>query len=325
MKEPESLTHKYSRALVTGGSGFIGSHLTDRLLEEDFEVKVLDDLSSGHLENLNAHVGRSNFLFIKGDIRDPETVKTAVKDVDVVFHEAAFVGTVESIDKPLLANDINVNGTLNLLGASLRADVKRFILASSAAIYGEPKTVPIREDSVVYPNSPYAISKLATELYAKVYCQIYGLEAICLRYFNVYGPRQVFGSYGGVITAFVNSLIEDRRPTICGDGNQTRDFINVKDVVQANMLVMEKNCAGEVFNIGTGSSVTINSLLETVESVFGKQWVEPKRDAQRPHDIRRSCSDISRAKRILGFKPEVSLEVGLKDYIEYYRQMAHRS
>lgn len=311
-----------SCALVAGGAGFIGSHITERLLEEDFEVKVLDDLSSGKLENLDAHVGRSNFVFIKGDIRNLETVKRAVKDVDVVFHEAAFVGALESIEKPLLVNDVNVNGTLNLLEASLRADVKRFILASSAAVYGEPKTVPTKEDSIKCPNSPYAVSKLATEFYAKTYYRAYGLGTVCLRYFNVYGPKQASGPYAAVITAFVDNLIKNRRPNIYGDGKQTRDFINVKDVVEANMLAMEKNCVGEVFNIATGFSVTINKLLEIVKSVMGKSGVKPKYETQRPNDALRSCGDTSKANKILGFQSKVSLEDGLKDFVEYYKQIA---
>ena len=319
------MTPKYSHALVTGGAGFIGSHITDRLLEKHFEVTVVDDLSSGRLENISAHIGRSGFHFVKGDIRDPETIKRAVRNVEVVFHEAAFVGVPESIDRPLLTNDVNVNGTLNLLEASLRANVKRLILASSAAIYGEPKTVPINEDSASYLNSPYAISKLATEHYAKAYYQIYGLETICLRYFNVYGPRQTSGPYAAVITAFIDNLIKNERPTIYGDGMQTRDFINVRDVVQANILVMKKNCAGESFNVATGSSVTINNLLKIMERIIGKGVVEPKYDAQRPQDIRKSCGDISRANKVLGFKPEIPLEDGLEDFIEYYQSTARRS
>ena len=318
------MTSKYSHALVTGGAGFIGSHITDRLLEEQFEVTVVDDLSSGRLENVNVHVGRSNFHFIKGDIRDSETNKRAMKNVEVVFHEAAFVGVTESINRPLVTNDINVSGTLNLLEASRQADVERFILASSAAVYGEPKNVPTTEDSITFPDSPYAVSKLAAESYAKTYSRIHGLETICLRYFNVYGPRQVHGPYAAAVTAFVDDFTNNRQPTIYGDGKQTRDFINVKDVVQANMLAMEKSQA-EVFNVATGSSVTINGLLEIVKSVIGKDRVKPKYAASRPHDIRRSCGDISKAKKMLGFKPEISLKKGLEDFIRYYQQTVPRS
>ena len=310
-----------NRALVTGGAGFIGSHIVDRLLERDFEVKVVDDLSSGRLENINVHFKNSNFHFIKGDIRDAEIVKRTFRDVDVVFHEAAFVGINDSIRKPLLVNDINVNGTLNVLEASLRCDAKRVVVASSAAVYGEPRTLPVTEDSVPCPESPYAASKLATELYAKAYHRTYGLETVCFRYFNVYGPRQALGPYAAVITAFVDDLIKGRRPIIYGDGEQTRDFINIQDVVRANILAIERDCAGEVFNIATGSSVTINNLLEIVARVLGKRTVKPEFGEQRPKDVRQSCGDISKAKKILGFKPETSLERGLEDFVQYHRSL----
>jgi len=310
-----------NKALVTGGAGFIGSHIIDRLLERDFDVKAVDNLSSGRLENIDMHLKNAKFHFTKGDIRDEETVRRVFRDVDIVFHEAAFVGISESIHKPLLANDINVNGMLNVLEASLRSGVKRVIVASSAAVYGEPKTLPIREDSTPCPESPYAASKLATELYAKAYHRTYGLETVCFRYFNVYGPRQALGPYAAVITAFVDDLIKDRRPTIYGDGEQTRDFINVQDAVQANILAMEKNCAGEVFNIATGSSVTINHLLEAVKRALGKSKIKPKYCEQRPNDIRQSCGDIRKANKILGFKSEISLERGLKDFVQYHRTL----
>jgi len=205
---------RYDSALVTGGSGFIGSHLVDRLLENGFEVTVVDDLSAGLLENIAAHQGKRKFHFIKGDIRNRETVKRVVKDVNVVFHEAAFVGGPQSVDDPLLTNDVNVNGTLNLLDASLRSDVNRFICASSAAVYGEQKSLPIKEDAAPHPNSPYADAKLAAELYVKDYCQTYGLKTVCLRYFNVYGPRQRSGPYAAVITSVVSHLMEHTAPTM---------------------------------------------------------------------------------------------------------------
>jgi UDP-glucose 4-epimerase len=310
--------------LVTGGAGFIGSHIADRLLQEQFEVTVLDDLSIGKIENVKAHIGKSNFHFIDGDIRTLEVVKRAVENVEVIFHEAAFVGVTESINKPLITNEINVNGTINLLEASRQEKVECLILASSAAVYGEPRKMPIKEETATFPNSPYAVSKLAAEFYARAYCQTYGLRTSCLRYFNVYGPRQAYGPYAGVITAFVNDLTENRPPTIHGDGKQTRDFVNIMDVVQANMLAMEKN-RNEVFNVATGSSVTINDLLKTIKKVLGKNGVEPIYVATRTKDICRSCGDISKISEILGFKPEIPLERGLKDLIEYHRKTAHCS
>lgn len=312
------MTPKYLRVLVTGGAGFIGSHIVDKLLEKHFEVTVVDNLSTGSLQNISAHVGKSDFHFIKGDIRDPETIKEALKNVEVVFHEAAFVGVPESIDDPLLTNDVNVNGTLNLLEASRRAKVKRLVLASSAAVYGDTKTLPTSEDSAMHLNSPYAISKLTSEHYAKAYYEIFGLETICLRYFNVYGPRQTTGPYAAVITSFTDDLLKNKRPTIYGDGEQTRDFINVRDVVQANILAMEKDCAGETLNVAAGSSVAINNLLEIMKRIVGKSGVEPKHGAPRPHDIRESCGDISKARKILGFTPKISLEDGLTDLIKHH-------
>ncbi len=307
---------KYGSALVTGGAGFIGSHIVDRLLDNDFDVKVIDDLSTGQLENVVAYKEESNFHFVRGDIRNWETVKRAVKDVDVVFHEAAFIGIPQSVDNPQLTNDVNVNGTLNLLEASLKFNVNRFIYASSTAVYGEQKTLPIKEDAIVHPDSPYAVSKLAAELYVETYYKTYGLETVRLRYFNVYGPRQMYGPYAAVITAFVNNLMMDKPPTIYGDGEQTRDFINVKDVVDANMLAMEKKCAGELFNVATGSQLTINKLLNTLQTVTNKTEIQPVYAEPRSPDIRNSCGDMGKANRILGFKPKVSLKKGLFKLIE---------
>lgn len=311
---------KYGSALVTGGAGFIGSHIVDRLVENGFEVTIIDNLTAGRLENIGVHKGKGSFRFIEGDIRDWETVKRAVKGVDVVFHEAAFVGAPQSVDNPQLTNDVNVDGTLNLLEASLKFNVDRFIFASSAAVYGEQESLPVKEDAVPCPSSPYAVSKLAAEFYAEVYCKTYGLKTVCLRYFNVYGPRQLYGPYAAVITAFVDRLMRDKPPTIYGDGYQTRDFINVKDVVEANVLAMEKNCAGEIFNVATGSSLTINKLFKVLQNVMGKRQIEPVYDAQRLGDVRQSCGDISKAEKILGFKPKVSLESGILDFIKSWKK-----
>ena len=303
---------KYCLALVTGGAGFIGSHIVDRLVENDFDVKVVDNLSSGRLENLRKPLNENRILFVKADIRDPETVKRAVEDVEVVFHEAAFVGGPQSIENPVLANDVNVNGTLNLLEASVKCNVKRFILASSAAVYGEQGTLPIKEGAVPRPSSPYAVSKLSAEYYSRVYYGSYGLETVVFRYFNVYGDRQACGPYAVVVTAFLNSLLGNKQPVIYGDGEQTRDFVNVSDVVDANMLAMEKKCAGEVFNVATGSSVKINKVFRILRSATGKEQVQPEYAIPRKSDIRESCADISKIKRILGFRPRISFEEGLE-------------
>lgn len=288
----------------------------DRLVTNGFEVRVFDDLSSGRLENLGRHLKEKRVLVVKGDVRDRAAVNSVVEGVDVVFHEAALVGVPQSIKNPLFANDVNVNGTLNLLEASVKHDVKRFIFASSAAVYGEQGTLPIKEEAVPHPNSPYAVSKLSAEHYSRVYHGAYGLATVVFRYFNVYGDKQARGPYSAVITAFLNSLMGDDKLVIYGDGKQTRDFVNVSDVVDANMLAMEKDCAGEVFNVATGSSVTINRILKILQNATGKDQVEPVFSNPREGDIRNSCGDISKISRFLRFKPRVSLEEGLKSLAE---------
>ncbi len=314
---------KYTRFLVTGGAGFIGSHLVDRLLRNGSEVKVIDDLSTGRLDNIQSHIGKSNFCFIKGDIRKRETVKEAVKDVEVVLHAAAFVSVVQSINNPLITNEVNVNGTLNLLEASLNSNVKRFILSTSAAIYGQQQIVPIKEGATPHPDSPYSISKLAAELYTETYYKNYGLETVCLRYFNVYGPKQTNGPYAAVILAFIDHLIRNRAPVIYGDGKQTRDFIDVRDVVDANVLAIEKNCAGEIFNIASGSALTINRLLKKIQKIMGKNGLAPTHEAPRAFEIRHSVADVSKANKILGFKPKVSIDKGLCELVSYHQAKAH--
>jgi UDP-glucose 4-epimerase len=227
-----------SEILVTGGAGFIGSHIVDRLLDEGFRVSVVDDLSTGKKQNLVQHDGKQTFHFIEGDIRDYDLVKKVVSGVDAVFHEAALVSVTSSVENPLLANDINVTGTVNLLKACVDAHVKRFVFASSCAVYGDSETLPNHENLMPMPLSPYAVSKLAAENYVKVFHDVYDLETVILRYFNVYGSRQVYGPYSGVISIFINRLLENNPPIIYGDGEQIRDFVNVHDVVEANMLAL---------------------------------------------------------------------------------------
>jgi len=307
----------YSRALVTGGAGFIGSHIVDRLLKEDFHVTVIDDLSTGRLENMKAHSNNKNLLFMRGDIRNVENVKKALRDVDVVFHEAGFVGGPQSVEKPLVANAINIDGTLNLLEASRKSKVECFVLASSAAVYGQQEIVPIREDAILHPASPYAVSKRATELYAEFYYKTFGLETVCLRYFNVYGPRQAPGPYAAAITSFVDCLMHDKQPAIYGDGEQTRDFINIRDVVEANMLAADRKCAGEVVNVATGCQVTINKLLKVLQTVMDKKHIKPIYADKRQSDIYHSCGDMAKAREMLNLEPRVSIGRGLKEFVEY--------
>jgi nucleoside-diphosphate-sugar epimerase len=314
------VTYKYSRILVTGGAGFIGSHLVDRLLSNGFEVTVIDNLTAGRLENMDFK-DRQNFHFIEGDIRDFDLIKKALEDIDAVFHEAALVSVVSSFSDPLNTHDVNVKGTLNLLKACLDSDVRRFVFASSAAIYGKTKTPQKRENMIGMPTSPYAVSKLAAESYVKLFYKAYGLETVSLRYFNVYGPRQRYGPYSAVIPTFINRVLNDQPPIIHGDGEQTRDFVNVQDVVDANMIALRsKNAVGQVFNVGTGKATSVNQLAKIVLKILGKTSLEPVHTALRLGDASKgSCADINRARKVLGFNAGVSLEEGMAKLVEWYR------
>lgn len=302
-----------SVALVTGGAGFIGSHLVDRLIDEDFEVIVLDNFFTGNLENLRSHMEKPKFRLIKGDIRRRNDVKKAIKGVDHVFHLAAIVSVELSMKKPKLVNEVNVNGTLNLLEESVKANVEKFIYISSCAVYGEPTYLPIDEKHPTNPISPYGASKLAAEHYCRTFHKAYGLKTTCLRLFNVYGPRQRGGTYGGVITKFIEKLKNKQSPVIFGDGKQTRDFIHVNDVITAILLTLKnEQSIGESINIGSGTETSINELAEILIKTFGLENVKPKHVKGKAGDIKHSCADISKAKELLDFKPKISLEEGLR-------------
>jgi len=316
------LVHKYSKVLVTGGAGFIGSHIVDRLLTEGYEVTVIDNLDTGHRENIAQHQNRENFHFVKGDIRNFNLAKETIKNVDAVFHEAALASVSRSVENPILTNDINVSGTLNLLKASLDLQVKRFIFTSSAAVYGETPSPKNREDMATSPTSPYGVSKLAAENYVKVFNKVYGLETVSLRTFNAYGPRQSFdpqNAYGSVITIFTNRLLKNLPPIIFGDGEQTRDFVYVEDVVQANMLALKsQKCVGEVLNIGSGISVSVNQVANTLKEIMDKKDVKSIYTDPKPADLWHSYADISKAKKILGYNPQVLLKEGLIKLVNWY-------
>jgi nucleoside-diphosphate-sugar epimerase len=313
---------KFSKVLVTGGAGFIGSHLVDRLLSEGFEVWVLDDFSSGRMENIVHHKGEAMFHLVKGDIRDFEIVNKVVKGVDAVFHEAALVDVALSVKDPLLFDDVNVDGTLNLLKASLDSNVKRFIFASSAAVYGDSKPAMKKENMRLKPISPYGISKMASENYIRAFNELYGLETVCLRYFNVYGPRQAStSSYSGVITCFMNRLLENQPPIVNGDGKQTRDFVHVDDVVSANLLALAcENVAGEVFNIASGVTISIYDLAKMLQRVTDAANSTPVFAEARQGDIKHASADIRKAYELLGYRPKMQLEDGLSGLIEWYMQ-----
>lgn len=305
------------KVLVTGGAGFIGSHTADRLLAEGFEVTVLDNLRSGSLENISHNVGKNGFQFIIGDIRDKQLVNDLVSHTDCIVHLAALVSVPESVQDPTLTHDINVNGTLNLLKASAHSNVERFVYASSCAVYGDADTLPLKEEYLAKPESPYGVSKLRAENYVLKYFKDFELKTVCLRYFNVYGPRQVCSDYSGVITKFLKSIEKNLPLTVFGDGEQTRDFVYIEDVVQANLLALKsEKAAGEVFNIGTGAATSINQLANMLLEIAGKKTLPIMHCKAREGDIRHSVADVSKAREKIGYNPKVPLSDGLRKLLK---------
>jgi nucleoside-diphosphate-sugar epimerase len=310
---------RFSHVLVAGGAGFIGSHIVDNLLSQGLEVTALDNLYTGRTENIEHCDGSRNFRFVRGDVRSFNLVKRVLRNVDAVFNEAAVVSVPRSLENPLLANEVNVGGTLNLLKGSLDSGVKRFVQASSASVYGNTETLPASENLRPDPISPYAVAELAAENYAKAFYRSYGLETVCPRYFNVYGPRQAFSPYSGATTIFLNKLAHNQHPIVFGDGSQTRDFVYVEDVVQANMLALTTpKAVGEIFNIATGKPNTINELVQNLQERLGKQRLNPLHKLPRKGDIKNSYANIEKAKKILRYQPKTSLEEGVAKLVEWY-------
>lgn len=310
---------KISKALVTGGAGFIGSHIVDELVSRGIETYVIDDLSTGSLENLGQHKQNNLLHVIVSDIRKIGDVLPDASEMDVVFHEAAIASVLRSVKEPGTVHDVNVNATLELMDFCVRKGIKRFVFASTAAVYG---TLDSRasEDLVCKPISPYGASKLSVENYLGAYHASYGLETVALRYFNVYGPRQTMNDYSGVITIFTNKLLRKEAPFIHGDGLQTRDFVHVKDIVQANMLAMgSKNASGQVFNVATGNSITVLSLLETLKTITATRYIEHKFGPAREGDIKFGLASADKICTSLGFEPKISEDKGLVGVVEYLR------
>ena len=303
------------KVLVTGGAGFIGSHVVDRLVNDCYEVRVIDNLSTGNLDNIQDHLNSGKVELVKGDIREASTVKETLEGVSAVIHLAALVSVPLSIQNPNLTFDINLLGTLNLLRSSIEKRLEKFVFVSSCTVCGEPKTLPVTEKTPTDPISPYAESKLIGERYCLGFSERQLLESVVLRFFNVYGPRQTINDYSGVITRFLECCDQKLPLTIYGDGSQTRDFVNVNDVATAVVSSLESKAASEVFNIGTGKPTTINELAQAIiELTVSKNEVHFEK--ARPGDIKNSYADISKAKKLLGFEPQVSLRSGLQTLIE---------
>jgi len=306
--------------LVTGGGGFIGSHLAEALVQRGKRVRVLDNFSTGRRENL-AHLA-GQIELIEGDIRDDATLREACAEVDVVFHEAAIPSVPRSVKEPEVNHDVNVNGTFKLLLAARDAGVRRVVYAASSSAYGEIGTSAKVEDQTPSPLSPYAVAKLVGEYYCQVFAKVYGLETVALRYFNVFGPRQDPSSpYSGVISKFVTSLLTGQAPQIYGDGEQSRDFTYIANVVDANLRAAESPAAiGQVINVGTASRTTLNQLLAELQQIIGTA-LTPQYAETRAGDVRHSLADLTRAAALLGYAPQTDLATGLRLTVDWYRKV----
>jgi UDP-glucose 4-epimerase len=327
------MKEKISKAIVTGGAGFIGSHLVEALVSRGVETYVIDDLSTGSISNIShlldkqkgshAKCGIGRLHLIIGDMRNIHTLLNHVTDIDIIFHEAAIANVIKSIDDPIGVNDINVVCTLKVLDFALKRGIPKFLFASSAAVYGEIPTTAssASEDMFCVPLSPYGASKVASEAYLRAFEKVYGIQTTILRYANVYGPRQSFGNYSGVIPIFINDIFRRKIPIIYGDGFQVRDFVHVLDIVYACLLAAEADgVSGETFNAGSGMAISINHLLITLSRILfpGSEPLHAEYLPSKAGDMRKGMMSIEKIKRKLGYCPSVSLESGLSDLLRYY-------
>jgi len=304
---------KNKKVVITGGAGFIGSNLAYELARDN-NVTVIDDLSTGRLENISDLIEMKKIRFVHGSILNLQLLQQIFHGIDFVFHQAAIPSVPRSIDDPILSNNINISGTLNVLLAARDNNINKVIFASSSSVYGDTPILPKKEEMTPNPQSPYALTKLVGEYYCQLFHQIYGLSTICLRYFNVYGLRQdPHSDYAAVIPRFIDIVRQNKPPIIYGDGNQTRDFTYIRDAVQANILAAESQASG-VYNIGTGESVTINNLVHLITEVLAEN-IKPIYDNPRPGDIRDSLANISSATKAFGYRPEYSLKNGILEII----------
>jgi nucleoside-diphosphate-sugar epimerase len=308
-----------SKYLVTGGAGFIGSHIAEELIQRGHDVRIIDNFLTGKRENIASF--SDNIELIEGDIRDMDTCRKSLEGADFVLHQAALPSVPRSIEDPILTSEINIEGTLNLLVASRNAGIQKFVFASSTSVYGDDPRLPKKEGMEGAPLSPYAVSKIAGEKYCQVFSQIYGLPTVCLRYFNVFGPRQdPFSQYAAVIPNFITKVLKGESPTIFGDGEQSRDFTFVSNVVEANFLAAEaRDVTGEIFNIACGEKTSVNSLAKKINTLMGKD-ISPVYDEPRPGDIRHSLADISKAREMLKYEPLVFLDEGVEKTIRWYQE-----
>jgi len=310
--------------LVTGGAGFIGSHVAERLLKDGLRVRILDNFSTGRRENLAFADGAGERLeVIDGDLRDLATVERAVRGADVVYHQAAMRSVPRSVDDPLGANENNVTGTLHLLEAARRHGVKRVVFASSSSVYGENPELPKREDQTLAPISPYAVSKAANEQYARVWTRLYGLETVGLRYFNVFGPRQDPKSeYAAVVPRFILWGLRGEPLEVHGTGEQSRDFTYIDNVVEANILAGQAEDAnGEAFNVGCGDRISLLDMIAMLESLLGRK-LERRHAPNRGGDVAHTLADVSKAKRLMGYTPQVDFAEGFRRTVEHFRAFA---
>jgi UDP-glucose 4-epimerase len=309
-----------SLSLITGGAGFIGSNMVRFLLDRGQKVRVLDNFETGKRQNLTevtAHIE-----LIEGDIRNMDTVQRAVRGAEVVYHLAALGSVPRSVKDPVTSHDVNVNGTFNMLLAARDAKVRRFIFASSSSVYGQSKVLPQHEGLPLVPISPYGATKVAGEIYCKTFYETYGLQTISLRYYNVFGPRQdPTSQYAAAIPLFVSALLRDKAPTIFDDGEQSRGFTYIDNVMQANWLAANaKETHGEAFNISTKDAVTVNTVVNVIRKLMGKENIKPVYAPPRPGDIKHSLADVTLAKKVIGYEPFISFEEGITKAIDWYRE-----
>jgi nucleoside-diphosphate-sugar epimerase len=306
--------------LVTGGAGFIGSNIAEHLVGRGHRVRVFDNFSSGKRDNVRPFADKAEI--VEGDLRDPRAIRQAVNGVRFVLHLGAIPSVTHSVEDPGMTHETNVTGTLNLLLAARDAGVQRVVSTSSSSVYGDTPTLPKREEMTPSPLSPYAVHKITGEYYCRIFWQLYGLETLSLRYFNVFGPRQDPQSqYAAVIPRFITAILKDQSPTIYGDGQQTRDFSHVENIIDANVLACQapKEALGESFNIACGGRVSLLDLVDTVNKILGKN-VKPKLDPPRPGDILHSQADISKAEKLLGWKPRINFADGIAKTIAWYQK-----